>query len=180
MTDYLVKLGHTNIAFINGDAAHGAAIDRYNGYKDALNRAGLVIQKNLYQQGDFSFESGEICAHKLLTQAKRPSAIFACNDYMAAGAMKAALKLQMKVPKELSITGFDDAPVSRQLWPALTTIKQPVKEMSAVCTQLLIDLVLSDSKAEAPVNLECELVIRESTAAFPLIEKDLIKPAEAC
>ena len=164
MTDHLINLGHSAIAFINGDAAHGAAIERFNGYQDALINANLKAPKELYQQGDFSFESGEICAHKLLTQTKRPSAIFACNDYMAAGAMKAATKLHIKVPEQLSIAGFDDAPVSRQIWPALTTIRQPVKEMSAVCTQLLIDLVLKDTKAGEPVNLKCELVIRESTA----------------
>ena len=164
ITHYLLSLGHERIGFIEGDSSHKASIERLNGYKQALSDAGVTLKKTLIKQGDFSFESGEACARRLLSQVKPPSAVFACNDYMAAGVVKAAQRLGMSVPEQLSVVGFDDAPVSRQLWPTLTTVRQPVQEIAATSAELLLDIILNKKQAEQAVQLECELVVRESTA----------------
>ena len=166
VTQHLLSLGHEQIGFIAGDASHRASIERLNGYKQALSNAGVRLKKSLVKQGDFSFESGEACARRLLAQVKPPSAVFACNDYMAAGVVKAAQQLGMSVPEQLSVVGFDDAPVSKQLWPTLTTVRQPVQEIAATSAELLLDMILNKKQIEQPVQLECELVIRESTSTY--------------
>lgn len=166
ITQHLLSLGHKRIGFINGDTSHKASIERFNGYERALNAAGLTIDQCLIEQGDFSFESGEGCAHRLMTQTKPPSAIFACNDYMAAGVLKVAKQLGVSVPGQLSVVGFDDAPVSKQLWPTLTTVKQPVMEIAAISAKLLLDIIQYKKEATEPVQLECTLVIRESTGVY--------------
>ena len=166
ITQHLLSLGHKRIGFIAGDVSHRASIERYKGYQQALSQAGLQLERNLVEQGDFSFESGEACAHRLMAQEKPPSAIFACNDYMAAGVLKTAQQLGVLIPQKLSVVGFDDAPVSQQLWPMLTTVKQPVQEIAATSAQLLLDIIQNRTQKEQAVKLECEMVIRESTAAF--------------
>jgi len=82
---------------------------------------------------------------------------------MAAGTLKTAQKLGVHVPQELSVAGFDDAPVSRQLWPTLTTVKQPVEEIAAISTQLLLDAIQENQNKNTHVELNCELTLREST-----------------
>ena len=164
VTEHLLSLGHERIAFIEGDSLHKASIERLNGYKQALSDAGVKLKKVLVKQGDFSFESGEVCARRLLAQAKPPSAVFACNDYVAAGVVKAAQQLGLSVPEHLSVVGFDDAPVSSQLWPTLTTVRQPVQEIAATSAELLLGIILNKKQSEQAIELECELVVRESTA----------------
>ena len=166
LMEHLLMLGHQSIAFIVGDLAHKAAVERYEGYRQALSRAGIQIDKQLIAQGDFSFESGEICAKQLLSLKDMPSAIFASNDEMAAGVLKAARQMSILVPEQLSIVGFDDAPVSKQLWPTLTTVRQPVKEMAAQSAKLLLDVIQNKKETKQTVELTCELVIRESTVKF--------------
>ena len=165
VTDYLIGLGHERIAFIAGDKTHSASIERLAGYKQALESASISFDEELLEQGDFSFESGEQCALNLLDKAIRPSAIFASNDYMAAGVMKVAQKLGLTVPNDLSVVGFDDAPVSSQLWPTLTTVKQPVKEIAAQSATLLLDAINNKEAKHESVKLHCELVVRESTSS---------------
>jgi len=163
---HLLSLGHQRIGFIAGDTTHTASIERLSGYKQALSDVEVTLDQSLIEQGDFSFESGEACARRLLAQVNSPSAIFASNDYMAAGVVKAAQQLGVSIPEQLSVVGFDDAPVSKQLWPTLTTVRQPVKEIARTSAQLLLDIILNKKQAEQPVQLECELVVRESTATY--------------
>lgn len=159
----LVSLGHRRIGFIAGGSEHGASQWRLQGFQQAMKIAGLDVESSLIAQGDFSFESGERCARTLLDQEDRPSAIFASNDYMAAGVMKVAMQMGLSIPKDLSIAGFDDAPVASQLWPPLTTIKQPVKAIASQVTGILIYQILERSEYEPSETLECELVIRGTT-----------------
>jgi LacI family transcriptional regulator len=167
MTDHLIALGHKSIGFIVGHPDHNGAIERLQGYKDSLTAAKIPIKKTLIKQGDFSFDSGETCAKKLLNQASPPSAIFASNDHMAAGVMKVARQLGLNLPTELSIAGFDDAPISRQLWPTLTTIQQPIRELAALSTELLINNILNKTPDKSQHEFQCKLITRESTAAKP-------------
>jgi len=164
MTQHLISLGHTRIAFIVGHPDHGASVDRLAGHKLAMQEAGNRVSPGSIVQGDFSFESGEACARKLLQRKRRPTAIFASNDYMAAGVMKVAQQLRISVPADLSIAGYDDAPVSRQIWPSLTTVKQPAQELASEATSLLIQHIRGVPGESADVHLDCTLVIRDSTS----------------
>jgi len=164
MTEHLIALGHRDIGFIVGNLNHFASTARLSGFKDALKKAKIPIKNHLIQQGNFSFESGEFSAKKLLNQGARPTAIFASNDYMAAGVVKVARELAIDIPRDLSITGFDDAPVSRQIWPPLTTIKQPVHLMAAQATEMLVKTILGQEKTKISTEFQCELIVRESTS----------------
>lgn len=164
MTRYLFELGHENIGFVVGHPDHGAVLKRYDGYKKGLAECGLQLDERLIAQGYNSFESGVQCAKKLLSLRARPSAIFASNDDMAAGVIRVAHEMGLAIPGELSVAGFDDIPLSRQLWPALTTIRQPMAAMAATATELLLSNI--DDKPLAPefvTTIPSELVIRDST-----------------
>ncbi|MGI1678339.1 MAG: LacI family DNA-binding transcriptional regulator [Cellvibrionaceae bacterium] len=164
MTEHLLALGHTEIAFIKGHPDHGASELRLMGYKSALKQAGLPIKKTFIRQGQFDFNSGVRCTKELLTLDYPPTAIFACNDDMAAGVLYAAHQYKVSVPKELSVVGFDDSPVAQQVWPALTTVKQPILTMAQSVTAVLIAKLRKNSDQKIIQAFECTLEIRDSTA----------------
>lgn len=114
MVAHLVALGHRRIAHIAGHPAHGASGWRLTGYRQGLERAGLKFDPSLVVPGEFSFASGLRAAEKLLSMKKRPTAVFAANDDMAAGVIHAALDSNLRVPEDLSVCGFDDTPMSGQ------------------------------------------------------------------
>jgi len=164
MTQYLISLGHTAIGFVKGHPQHNSAAERFLGFQRALKSANIKIHEQWVQQGDYTFNSGENCARQILTMAEKPSAIFCSNDYMAAGVLKVANQLEISVPHQLSVTGFDDAPISRHIWPTISTIQQPVEDMARQATELLIEkLKITDSKY-ATLSLESRLLKRESTS----------------
>lgn len=163
---HLVLSGHTDIGFIKGHPAHKSSLIREQAFRDAMTGSGLKPRARYIKQGDFTFESGAECAKSLLTSKAPPTAIFASNDYMAAGVMKVASQLGLTVPDELSVAGFDDAPVASQLWPTLTTIKQPVRDIAVVATTALIAAIRKNKPdpASYEANLNCELILRDSTS----------------
>lgn len=165
MTEHLLSLGHKNIAFIKGHPDHGASELRLAGYKKALKQAGLAINRKLIRQGHFDFASGVRCAKELLTLDSPPTAIFACNDDMAAGALYVAHQMKVSVPQQLSVTGFDDTPVARQIWPTLTTVKQPIERMAQAATALLIANLRKSPDQKIVQNFECTLEVRDSSTA---------------
>jgi len=164
MCRYLISIGHHKIAFIKGNIDHGATEQRLNGYKKALKEAGLPILEQYIQQGNFSFESGEDCARRLLSLENPPSAIFASNDYMAAGIVKVANQKGISIPHDLTVTGFDNAPASRYIWPSLTTIKQPITEMAVEATRMLIRIIRKKPLDKLSLTIKDELIVRESSA----------------
>lgn len=164
MTNYLISLGHTRIGFIKGHPDFGATHKRFNGYQQALTEVGLKLEEDIVKQGEFTFESGEACARQLLNREDRPSAIFASNDYMAAGVLKVAAQLKINIPAELSVVGYDDAPVSQQIWPSLTTVKQPVSVMAQNAVQKLIKKITKKEFDDIDSKFECKLIIRNSTS----------------
>ncbi|HZX72005.1 MAG TPA: LacI family DNA-binding transcriptional regulator [Rhodanobacter sp.] len=166
MVEHLVSLGHRRIAHILGDPEHGAGIWRLAGYRDGLNRAGLKEDPNYMVQGRFSFESGVVAMRQLLALKHRPTAVFAADDDMAIGAIWAAAEAGVTVPRDISICGFDDTMIATQVWPPLTTIHQPVREMGRRATQELLLRVLNKGEARM-VELDYEIRIRASTAAPP-------------
>jgi LacI family transcriptional regulator len=139
ITQHLIDLGHQHIAFLSGDLQHESTIERLSGFKKALLNNQLTINSDWILEGKYSFESGLEGANKLLAMTPRPTAIVACNDEIAAGALFAARLAGLAIPDDLSIVGFEDSPFSRQTWPKLTTVHQPNVEIAQIATKLLID-----------------------------------------
>jgi LacI family transcriptional regulator len=167
MTCYLASLGHEKIAFITGHPCHKAVANRFAGYKDGLEQSGLRFSDRLVTDGDNSFGSGEICAKKLLQRKQRPTAIFAANDDMAAAAIRVADRLGVDVPGELSIAGFDDIALARQVFPNLTTIRQPLSAMAERAATLLIEGMSRAANTDGNEIVPATLKIRESTGPAP-------------
>ncbi|WP_199192910.1 LacI family DNA-binding transcriptional regulator [Allosphingosinicella deserti] len=165
MTEHLLDLGHRRIGFVAGHPEHPSSRLRRQGYQAALDAAG-VGENQPIEQGFNDTASGYEAGRRLLSASKRPTAIFASNDDMAAGVVQAAHELGIDVPRQLSVAGFDDSQIAAIVWPALTTIRQPAYEMAFAAAGLLIDLV-RDRPAPAVTELAYTLVQRGSTAEAP-------------
>ncbi|RHW19101.1 LacI family DNA-binding transcriptional regulator [Sphingomonas gilva] len=161
---YLLSLGHRDIAIIKGEPTHCSSEARLLGYSQAFADADVSPRLDWIEQGHYTFESGLEAGRRLLDRPDRPSAILAQNDDMAVGALMAARELGLGVPEDVSIVGFDDSEVARLVWPRLTTIRQPVFEMAATATSMLLDQLEGGSAGPAQVHPH-ELLIRESAAA---------------
>ena len=166
MTEYLLDLGHQRIGFVVGSPVQIASEQRLDGYRDALAGAGGQLDPRLVLQGDFDFVSGLEAGRVLLARGEgRPTAIFASNDDMAAGVLAAAHEIGIDVPGELSVAGFDDTPLASQVWPALTTVHQPVYDIAARATEIVIAALRGETPDQAQPILPTRLIIRQSTAA---------------
>ncbi|QWT19056.1 LacI family DNA-binding transcriptional regulator [Bacillus sp. NP157] len=163
MVAHLVALGHRRIAHIIGDPKHGAGVWRLAGFRDGLKRAGLDERADYMVQGRFSFESGVHAARQLLGLKERPTAIFAADDDMAVGAIWAAAEAGVSVPGDVSICGFDDTTIATQVWPMLTTVHQPVRDMGKRATEELL-LGLQGKGEPRMVEVEYQMRLRASTA----------------
>jgi LacI family transcriptional regulator len=157
MTTHLINAGHRRIGFIIGHQNHLASQDRLAGYKRALERAGIAISEELIEPGEFDFDSGKAAAERFLALDNPPTAIFASNDDMASGVLAVAHRHHVPVPDMLSVAGFDDTTLAQVVWPPLTTIRQPVRELADTATQLL----LGDGGIEHR-RLPHDLITRES------------------
>jgi len=172
ITNHLISLGHEDIAIIKGPDLFVASALRFEGYAQAMREHGLTVRDSNITTGSFDVQSGYTCARKLLRQKHRPTAIFASNDEMAAGALAAAQELKISVPERLSVAGFDDAPIAHSVWPKLTTIRQPLRAMGEQAVMLLERYVrhMDDNtldEVEPAVSLGYELVERQSTGPCP-------------
>jgi len=174
ITQYLLELGHEKIAFLGGDKDHRSSLERLAGYRDALKDHKLELNERLIIDGEYSFESGVERSKRLLQRKNKPTAIFACNDEIAAGTLFAARLMGIKVPEELSIVGFEDSPFSRQTWPKLTTAQQANSVIAANAAALLISEIREDkAPAKAPSTprqiqakgFYPKLVIRDSSSS---------------
>ncbi|RYD57209.1 MAG: LacI family DNA-binding transcriptional regulator [Sphingomonadales bacterium] len=162
LTRHLIELGHRAIAFIRGPETHVSSRDRLEGYTQELAAHGIAFDPELVVAGDYSFRSGGEATRTLLARQPRPTAIFAGNDDMAAGALAVAHELDIDLPGELSIAGFDDSDLAQAVWPPLTTIRQPVRELADAAVELLLG-----GSGETRVSLEHELIVRKSTGPAP-------------
>lgn len=159
VTRHLIELGHRRIGFIQPHPGHLTAAARYDGYRNALEEAGLKLDPALVVEGQFTFDSGYQAARILLMQPSRPTAIFAANDEMALGAVAAARELGITLPDDLSVAGFDDIPAASTNWPSLTTVHQPFGSYGAAAAAMAIE-----GKLPEDIDLRNPLVIRSSTA----------------
>lgn len=162
MTRHLIELGHRRIACIRGPESHVSSRDRIEGYRQELEAHGIAFDPALVAAGDYSFQSGGDAARELLDLIPPPTAIFAGNDDMAAGALAVAHERDIAIPEQLSIAGYDDSDLAQAVWPPLTTIRQPVRELAAAAANLLLD-----GDGEAQVRLEHELIVRGTTGPAP-------------
>lgn len=160
---YLIALGHRRIGIIAGPDLDAAAQERELGYLDAMADHDLDRGPALIATGDFSFESGHAAGKLLLEVSPRPTAIFAASDAMAAGVLHAAREQGLAVPADLSIMGFGDTPIAAQLWPPLTTVRLPVREMAEAATRRLI----ANEDSAAPGVFTADFVARASAAPAP-------------
>jgi len=167
MTGHLLDLGHRRIGFILGRAGHAATEQRHRGFRDEMKARGTSIDPSLVGAGNFLFPDGLVCAEQMLSAASPPTAIFASNDDTAAAAISVARRLGLRLPDQLSVAGFDDAPVASMIWPPLTTIRQPVVAMARAATELIIEHSPRRNGWPSPIPrrvLEFELILRDSTA----------------
>ena len=171
MTRYLLSLGHRDIGFILGDPRQIDTGQRYAGFVEALRGAGLSVRSKRVIQGQYTYRSGLLAAEQLLTGRDRPTAIFASNDDMAAGALATAHRLKLDVPTDVSIVGFDDTPLATTVWPALTTIRQPVSQLTRLALAMVVQEIRRRRSGEAPSErrelVKLALVKRESAAPPP-------------
>jgi len=156
---HLVSLGHRRLGFVKGPADHQSAGLRYDGFLAALREAG-VDEEPWTATGDFTFHSGVDAAERLLRKQGSVTALACANDDMAAGAMLALHRAGFEIPSAMSVTGFDDTPMSEVVWPPLTTVRQPIKFLAERAVHLLFEI-------DSAPHYECvehELVVRESTS----------------
>jgi LacI family transcriptional regulator len=165
--EYLIALGHQRIAWIGGPEASDAARDRRLGYQAALDSAGLPVDPDLIRSGSFAVATGAERAREMLTSAHRPTAIMAADDEIAVGVLATAHSLGIRVPEELSVTGFDDTPQAAWTTPPLTTVYQHLEGMGAMAVQTILLMAEGRSPTSSHVELATSLTVRGSTGAAP-------------
>lgn len=164
--DLLFEYGHEKIAFISGLMESESSKLRYLSYISALKGNGIELDEQLVKQGDYDWESGYRSTVELLTLENRPTAIFAANDIMALGAIKALRERNISIPNEMSIIGFDDIDMASYSAPQLTTVRQPKYEIGTTCVQILINRIKNQSQPYMNITFDPEIVVRE-TITYP-------------
>jgi len=164
-TAYLIALGHRRIGVIMGRKIEKASSDRAAGYHSALLEAGLPADPALAVESDFTIDGGCRTAHDLLARPAAPTAIFAFNDNMAVGALRAARERGLDVPGDLSVVGFDDVEIAAVVTPPLTTVRQPLQELGRVAAGVLYRLLDGQTLDATRIELSTRLIERASTAA---------------
>lgn len=173
ITQHITSLGHSRIGFLIGTAEQAASTLRLAGFKAALREAGLEVFDELIIQGEFSYQSGFEAADQLLSLKSPPTAIIASNDDMAAGVIAMAHRHHIEVPGELTVCGFDDTFFATTIWPTVTTIRQPIAEMSSVAIEMLEKMIRgrrrhpTKSIKSKHRELDFRLMLRDSDAPPP-------------
>jgi LacI family transcriptional regulator len=162
-TEHLLTLGHQRIAMLTGRADLQSARLREQGYRQALAAAGVPMDEDLVQAGDYDPDVSATSALRLLKSEHRPTAIFAANDISAIATVSAAASLGLRVPADLSVVGFDNVPESVLNSPPLTTIHQPIREMGQSAIELLIQLINGETPKAVHLTLATSLIVRQST-----------------
>lgn len=167
-TQHLLALGHRRIGMIAGPPRLLCSRARLDGYRSALESAGLPVDPDVIMDGDFSHESGYAAGRRLLALPDPPTAVFASSDQMALGLYEAVRKIGGRVPEDVSVVGFDDLPEARWFSPPLTTVRQPLAEMGALAARTALRLVRGETLESPRVELATELIVRDSTRSRDL------------
>ena len=173
MTRHIIDLGHERIGFIVGNPDQVASGQRLEGFRAAMKEARLAIKDRLIAQGQFTYRSGMTAAERLLSADPMPTAIFASNDDMAAATVAMAHRRHLDVPNDITVCGFDDTELASSIWPELTTIRQPIREMTSQAVTMIArahkDKTAPVAGKEEQVTLAYTLVRRNSDAGPSLI-----------
>lgn len=172
-TRHLINLGHKRIGFIGVSLTRGGSLRRFQGYLDALNEHGLAVEEELVvgdqggndqKPGYSTEEMGFAGMTKLLKMKRRPTAVFARNDFTAVGALNAIKQAGLSVPHDIAVVGYDDIPLAAHVSPPLTTVRQPAREEGRVAAEFMLQRIEEGpDRPRTERVFECELVIREST-----------------
>jgi LacI family transcriptional regulator len=162
---HLAELGHQRVAFISGPPTFRSSRERREGFEAGLDAMGLKLETCYAQEGAYTFESGIECAAELLKLDPRPTAIFAGNDEMAAGVLQVARQMDVRVPEDLSVVGFDDFEIARRLWPSLTSVRTPTREIGRLAAERLIGL--DEGEGRDMQDRLPSLVVRQSSGPAP-------------
>ncbi len=163
-TQYLIGLGHTKIGHITGEIRKLSGKDRYEGYKKALLDANIPFDSNLVRLGEFQEQNGYLMAQELVKE--QVTAIFCANDGMAIGAIKAIKELGLKVPKDISVIGFDNIEVGNYISPTLTTVATPLDEKAKKSISSLVNFNNNGFFQDQEIKVKTNMVLRESTQAL--------------
>ena len=164
MGRHLADLGHRVIGHISGPSSYRSAHERHRGLIQGLADRGLTLDERYHLEGGYTFESGTECARRLLALTPRPTAIFAGNDEMAVGVYRAAHEAGLDIPRDLSVIGFDNSPLVSKVWPPLTSVRLPIRDMGSIAARKLLAQT-SGSPPEQDITVSPVLVMRQSTAA---------------
>jgi len=164
--NHLLELGHTNIATILGPANEECTSDRLKGYQEALELVGIDLDPELIVQGNWSAQSGSEAVQKLFEQKKNFSAVFAQNDRMAVGAIKRLRQEGLRIPRDISVIGYDDIPLTSFFDPPLTTVRQPMDQFGQIGTEMLVLAIKNPKLSPQIIRLEPELIIRETCVKY--------------
>jgi LacI family transcriptional regulator len=166
-THYLSELGHRRIGYINGDQSYQASTRRFEGYRQALQDAGLSFDSSLVQLPNTWFEEGGYHSAKVLMQLPEPpTAVFCANDELAVGALEAVKELGLRVPNDVSLVGYDDRPEAAHKRPPLTTVALPFYEMGKLALNLLLAAIRGEDVEPGIHYVQCPLIERSSCAAI--------------
>jgi LacI family transcriptional regulator len=165
-TQHLVSSGHERIACITGPPDLLSSIDRLDGYRQILE-ASTRVDDSLIKCGDFRPDSGRQAFFELMKLPCPPTAVFACNDMMAIGALRAAAEMDMRVPEDISVVGFDDIELCRYTTPTLTSVSQSKEQIGEIAVRRLLEIINGDAKLGQRVLVTTQLIIRGSSNANP-------------
>ncbi len=162
-TQHLISLGHTRIALVTGPMEEDCSQDRLEGFQRALKEAGISFDSSLMFEGDWSASSGSEALADFVKKGNLPTAVFAQNDRMAMGVMRAARDANLKVPDQLSVIGVDDMPLSSYFDPPLTTMRQDMPLIGQEAIRKLIEIIQNKTVEQTVLKLPAQLVVRQST-----------------
>jgi len=163
-TRHLISLGHTSIAMITGPMEEDCSQDRTEGYQRALQEAGIQFDETMVIEGDWSATSGQSALQSFVEQGRMPSAVFAQNDRMAMGVLRAARDANLRIPSQLAVIGVDDMPLSSYFDPPLTTMRQDMPLIGQKATRMLLEIIQNKNSSIREVKLPAQLVVRQSTS----------------
>lgn len=163
-TRHLLGLGHRRIAVITGPGHILSARARLDGYRAAMDLAGVPVDPALVRSGDYQIADGRNHTRELLRLSDPPTAVVAGNDGEALGVYQAAAEAGLRIPEDLSVVGYDDLPMAEWNIPPLTTVRQPLREMASAAADMLLALARGEALPRQRVELATELIVRGSTA----------------
>jgi len=163
ITNHLIEKGHEKIALIKSFGQYTIGQLRYNAFLDAMKEAGLDVIQDFIKETEWTVKGGYEACNRLLSKRIKPSAIIGVNDLIAIGALMSVYENKLSVPDTIAITGYDDIPLAKAVYPPLTTVREPIEEKAKLAVEILIERIKNRRKRNKNIFLETELIIRKST-----------------